>query len=542
VNCGTSTRSGERHDNRRERQLLGLILLAAFLFRIATISWGILPIRYSKSFHPDEYKYLDPAVKVEDYYLTAKPFPMYGTSIQYAVGAWLLPVRAALERSGLESSSATVTHLACRLVTILLGTLAVFLVFRLGVQTFDTRTGIVAAAFLAVSVLHSLNSAIFTIDVPMSTLVLAFLLLCLRVLRDDGIANYSWLGVAAGFTLGTKFTAAAILIVPLTLIVLGAWPTRDRRRLVRGVALAAASGAATFLALNPQYVLGFGAIYDYALQEKAEVFDRMAPLSLADALFKATAAIAEAVGLPVAGLAVAGAVLARAGAWRMRVAMLVLIVLHPVIFWSYMQPRYILVVAPLICLFAAHACVELLRRGTAPGRAASALAIAVTLGASSVALVRGIGSRLSDPRLSAARFIESRYGAGTTVAFSAVSLKYARTHSWRYPRLVNPDHHQVGLFDRPDLIVTSSYDMRQIESALKSEHLSQGIVWDPAENARWYRYSPPSPRLMRFYSELAGASSPYVVVAIFEPSSEAGEFPPPEIRVLVRRAHGESVP
>jgi hypothetical protein len=515
--------------------VIGFILLVAFLLRVVVITWGLMPIDYSRSFHPDEGKYLAPALDFHSYYLTSKPFPMYGTSIQYTIGLLLLPVHDAFYLMDLSAVYKPISHLFCRFSTVLFGVLSVFLVYRLGAVVFNSRTGLLAAAFLSVSTLHALNSALFTLDVSMSALLLICLLLCLRIMRHDSLLNYAWLGFVTGFMVGTKFTAALFLAVPLTLLVLGAWPTKERGHLLKGIAVSAVVAVVTFAAFNPQYFIGFGKIFAYIQQEKVDFVDRSAPGSLIGTLHGLFEGFEEAMGPPIVILALLGIVVIRGDQWRFRVSMVVLIVVYSIFFRHFMRPRYVVFIAPLVCLFAAHACSALLERKALVAKVVAALVVAAVIGHSAFTLVPGIGSRLADTRVGAARYIDKQYGPGTKIAFSMVSEKYPQTHEWRYPKLANPDHVRVTMFDQPDVLVTSSFDLSQIETALNSEYISDNFVWDPAGNSRWYRYSAPSTRLFKIYNELLRGDGSYKLVKVFSSSSVAGDVPPPEVRIFERR-------
>jgi hypothetical protein len=114
----------------------------------------------------------------------------------------------------------------------------------------------------------------------------------------------------------------------------------------------------------------------------------------------------------------------------------------------------------------------------------------------------GANARYHDPRIEAAEYIAKTYPGRATIAFSMISEKYMWTHRWKHPRVSNRRHQVISLLERPDIIVTSSAVLDQIEEALISPHLQDNYVWKPAENRIWYRYAPPSPRLFAFYDEL----------------------------------------
>ena len=517
----------------RSNPILMIILLIALLLRLSVIFWG-LPVGYSRSFHPDEFKYLAPALSFHDFYLTSKPFPMYGTSVQYTIGLLLLPIHGAFKLLGLGSDYEVLGQLICRLSAVAFGVLSVLLLHRLGSRLFDHRTGIIAAAFLSVSVYHALNSAVFTLDVPMSALLLMNILFCLRMLERDTLLNYVLLGIATGYLIGTKFTGAVFVAFPVTLLILGGWPNKDKMHLIKGIALCCAAAMITFIVFSPQYVIGFNDIYAYILNEKVDFVDRTEPGSLLAAAGRFLNGFTTALGWPVTVMAIAGMLCFGASHWRSKLSILAIICMYSLFFRYFMQPRYVIFIAPLFCLFAAHACSELFGSRNRLSKALAIVLIASTFGQSGFFLVKGIGSRLTDSRVGAAKFLDKSYHRQTRIAFSFVSEKYANQHPWRYPRLKNSEHTQVSLFDDPDVIVTSSFDMKQIEAVLGSEYLSSEYQWAPAQNSRWYRYSAPSPRLFRFYDQLLSGKGEYRLIKVFPAGPVVGEFAPPEIRIYER--------
>ena len=92
------------------------------------------------------------------------------------------------------------------------------------------------------------------------------------------------------------------------------------------------------------------------------------------------------------------------------------------------------------------------------------------------------------------------------------------------------------MLDRPSIVVVSSYDLEEIEPALRSPKLLSGYRWDPRYRREWYAASPPSPALLQFYDRLLHSNgSGYRLVADYAiPQRVAIEFPPPEIRIYRR--------
>jgi 4-amino-4-deoxy-L-arabinose transferase-like glycosyltransferase len=93
-----------------------------------------------------------------------------------------------------------------------LGTVA--LTFALGKRVYGESAGLLAAAFVALAVLHVQQAHFYTADVPLTFFVLGALLFAAR-LAGDGQPRNAWLaGVCAGLALGAKFSAA-LLVLPL---------------------------------------------------------------------------------------------------------------------------------------------------------------------------------------------------------------------------------------------------------------------------------------------------------------------------------------
>ncbi len=514
------------------QRILLAILLIGFALRVSTVLWG-LPIGFGGTFHPDEPKYLGPAIGLTRYYGTTRPFPMYGTSVQYTVGAALLPLKVLPD----ALHSRTTTWILCRLFVVALGTLCIALTYLLGLRSFDPTTALLGAAFVAVAPYPVLNSAWFTLDVPMSALLCACVLLCLHVAERGGLARHALLGAATGYLVGTKLTAGIFLTVPAVLIACGAWRKVEGRTALRSGLVFGAAAAAVFLVFNPQVALGLDAILSYMLGEKAAHMDRSAEAgtTLLQGLARG---YSRSLGTPLAAAAILGAALLRPSRvhhFPAALALFVLVIVHSLVFRHFMVPRYALFVAPVLCLFAGYACTTIAVGRRGGGHViAGALAVAALVYAAQVSL-RGVRARWNDPRIEAARFLVEEYPGPRRIAFGFESEEYPFTHAWRFPTLHGAKHRRVTPFEAPDLLVTSSFVMEPIERALASGHVGPGYVWDDAKNAWWYRYSPPSPRLLALYDGLLTGQGPWKRVRTFAALGPASsEFAPPSISIYAR--------
>jgi 4-amino-4-deoxy-L-arabinose transferase-like glycosyltransferase len=123
-----------------------------------------------------------------------------------------------------------------RILSALFDTATVALTFALARRLYGERVGLLAAAFLALTVLHIQLAHFATFDPALTCLVVAALLFAVR--RNARLA-----GLCFGLALGTKF-GAALLILPLALAF-------ERRSLLAVVGLALLAFAAT----NPYALL-----------------------------------------------------------------------------------------------------------------------------------------------------------------------------------------------------------------------------------------------------------------------------------------------
>lgn len=124
----------------------------------------------------------------------------------------------------------------------LLGALNVWLTFFIGRRIGDYRLGVVAAAFLAFCSLSALHAHLLTVDIPMTTGVLATVLFSFRLHETGARRDYLWAGFFAAVAVTTKLSAAPIVsVVALAHLLRGQeQPTSWQRRLLDRRLLASA--------------------------------------------------------------------------------------------------------------------------------------------------------------------------------------------------------------------------------------------------------------------------------------------------------------
>jgi 4-amino-4-deoxy-L-arabinose transferase-like glycosyltransferase len=179
-----------------------VILLVAAALRLHGIDWddGI-------GAHPDE-RYIIGVAEKLSWPGQLNPFEC---AADYAYGhlpLYLLAVTSGLVRGG---DPLILGRVLAGLLDV--GTVAV--TFELGRQAYDEGVGLLAAGFVALSVLHVQQAHFYTSDVLLAFLVLGMLVFAVRLVQG-GRARDAWLtGAWAGLALGTK-ASAALLVVPLS--------------------------------------------------------------------------------------------------------------------------------------------------------------------------------------------------------------------------------------------------------------------------------------------------------------------------------------
>jgi 4-amino-4-deoxy-L-arabinose transferase-like glycosyltransferase len=188
------------------------ILLAAAALRLVPIWFGIpyLPAR------PDEEVAVSIATRVTEGEWNPRFFhwPSFTFYLFAAVYAAASLVRRVF---GVDAAMTVIDRVVlARAVVALAGTLTVFVLYRLGRRIIDNTTGLFAAAFLTVAILHVRDSHFAMTDVLMTLLLTASLALLVRAVDsslagETALRGFALAGVAAGLAASTKYNAAALV-------------------------------------------------------------------------------------------------------------------------------------------------------------------------------------------------------------------------------------------------------------------------------------------------------------------------------------------
>jgi len=463
--------------------------------------------------------------------------------VPYTVGTLLLPAKLVLIKALKQPQTyELVVWITLRIVTVLFGIATIFLVYLLGNKLFEPAAGALAALFVSVSFYHAMNSAVGTLDVPLSCLLSFQLWLACRVLKSARIFDYVLLGAASALLLGTKLAAAPFFLFPVLITFFdepdkAALPVGRRLGLVLVYVFAA---ALFFSLLHPHLLLDPG---KYIHWYTNEIYAWVDPRSrhLADIPWRFIHGTAIAAGWPLLPIALLGILTQLHPRRTYKLCLLACVAAYYWMFCWFLAPRYIIPIAPILCLFAAGFCISLIRHQRIYFRTAGIAAAGVIFIYSLVSCLLGLWIRFHDTRPLAIRYLAAALKPGTTVGFSSVSEKYPwSTHRWRYPWVDLKSVREVPLSQQPEVFIVTAEDIEQMAQALHSPHLLPGYQWDPAWDFTWYRHSPPSPALFRFYEAFLENNNPYVLDKVFEVAVPVPiELPPPQIRIYKKTGGGK---
>jgi hypothetical protein len=325
---------------------VGVLLIGALALRL----WGVkhgLPYAYNA----DENAHFVPkAIQLfghgwNPHYFVNPPAYTYVLHLVFAV--WY---------GGREGVSSTFAldqgqvFIIARVVSAVLGTLAVWALYLAGARFFDRRVGLLAAALLAVAFLPVFYSHLALNDVPTLAPICLSLWGTAGILRDGRRRHHAIAGIGLGLACATKYTGGIVLLPLLAAVAL--------RRDVKGLLLAGGLSIAAFFVANPYAFIDHGAFHQGLVHQSTAADDALGKLGLTQTSGIAYYLWTFTWGLgwvPVIAAAVAIIVLGL----RDPSAMVVLAP-APVVFLLFMGTqgrffgRWLMPIFPLVCILAAY--------------------------------------------------------------------------------------------------------------------------------------------------------------------------------------------
>ena len=279
-------------------------------------------------------------------------------------------------REGVSSTFAVdqgEVFIIARVVSAVVGTLAVWALYLAGARLFDRRVGLIAAALLAVAFLPVFYAHLALNDVPTLAPICLSLWGTAGILRRGRMVDYVLAGVGLGLACATKYTGGIVLLPLLAAIAL--------RRDVKGLVVAGVLSIAAFFVANPYAFIDHGAFHQGLVHQSTAADDGLGKLGLTQTsgivyyLWTFTWGLGWA---PVIAAAIAVAVLAMRDPGA-----LVVLAPAPVAFLLFMGTqgrffgRWLMPIFPLICILAAYLAVLLVDRLAARRPALAPVLLAV---------------------------------------------------------------------------------------------------------------------------------------------------------------------
>ncbi len=367
-------------------------------------------------------------------------------------------------------------------VVAIAGTLTVVVMFRLARRTADTATGLLAAGFLAVAILHVRDSHFAMTDVLMTLLLTISLALVLRALDTATSAatldaaplgGFAGAGFVGGLAASTKYSAAAVIVAMgaaqiLLLVRFGKMPWSPRTWAPSLVFLAAL--CAGFLAATPYAALDFDT-FSADLRFDFTHLSEGHGINLGRGwIYHLTRSLPYGVGALTFGAALAGIVpMARHYTRHAFVLGAFSAAFYGALGSGYtVFFRYVLPLIPIVCVLAAVAVRHLapsLARRTGLSEGVVIALLGSLLAAPSV--VNSVWFDLvlarTDTRVLAAEWLAPRVRAGESLHdsggdYSTLELGPTRYHVWRFDPSTNDFGHPQGR--TPDWLVLHQSPLR----------------------------------------------------------------------------------
>lgn len=186
----------------------------------AAIDWKLLN---DPDYSPLNPRRLIPGQEQEHYDLAYGTLPVY----VYRIAAVLLAKLSGKP----ELDSYAFYGMIGRSITAIFSLMTIYWTYLIGKHTFDERTALLSAAFLASCVLHIQLSHFMTVDLLMSAFLTMGLLFCIRFAQHGHIQDAVAMGLALGLSMASKFNGitlgAAIAVAYIIVWLAGKQKLRD---------------------------------------------------------------------------------------------------------------------------------------------------------------------------------------------------------------------------------------------------------------------------------------------------------------------------
>ena len=390
--------------------------------------------------------------------------------------------------------------LVARVTAAVLGTVAIWLLYAAGKRLFDRRTGLLAAALLAVSFLPVFYAHLALNDVPTLAPIGLALWGTAGVLREGRVRDYAIAGLGLGIASATKYTGGIVLLPLLAATAAQFLAPGGRRPATRGILVAGALALVGFAGANPYALIEFDRFKDGLDHQSTAADDALGKLGLTqdNGVGYYVWTFTWGMGWVPLIAAVAGALLLL----RDEPRLVGLLAPAPILYVLFMGSqerffgRWLIPVFPLVALLAAYAIYEL---ADAVGRRRPALRLTamvlgvVALCAQGLVSSLHIGQVLSreDTRNATRAWMVAHIPERTKIVVEPIvpdgwasdigrpSLSTANGYRWvKYPAsrsLIDPDTGQP--VPEPGLVINIEDYERILRPSLVDDYEEGGYCW-----------------------------------------------------------------
>ncbi|MBU1626402.1 hypothetical protein KKB18_03460, partial [bacterium] len=208
-------------------------------------------------------------------------------------------------------------------------------------------------------------------------------------------------------------------------------------------------------------------------------------------------------------------------------------------FGNSLVSRYLIFVMPMIAVISSHCAFSLIEsKMKFVSIISSCVVIFISIYSISYSAA-AVYSRFDDTRTRAARFVDEKIHPDSSIGIALTSFRFGGKlpHSWKYPKIDFNKFRFVNFLEKPEYLILSSFDYEKILRALKSNKISSYYVWKEEYNKEWYRSTPPTPEIFKFYDDLFFKNKgEYELIISFQKRQlKAIAVPAPEILIYKKR-------
>jgi 4-amino-4-deoxy-L-arabinose transferase-like glycosyltransferase len=453
------------------RQLLFLLALG-FLLITFGLMWG-LPNLYD--FAQDSVVPLGNLAQVSVPFekVTAFRYPPFHFML---LKACFLPARGFLQLSSLGENpkvASTLFILTARLVSVAMALGVMGLLHAIGRRLWDERAGWAAALLFALSPVTLYYAKNANLDIPYVFWLALALFFYVRILQENRLRGYLWLGLSAALAVCTKDQAYGfILLMPVVFFL----HLRGKPSALRSLVLAAVGFAVSFVAIHNILLdpAGFWRHVQVVVGPGSEGWRQFfrGPVGQLRLLVETTLRMADAWTLAGLALAIVGLVVALREREHRRITLALLI---PVVSYclsflaviGYVYPRFVLPMLLVLALFAGRGAVYLWRSGRL-GRIA-AIALIAWIGLAGLSVDYAMSNYA---RYDAQKWLETHASAETRIFYIGDMRDMPRFNLPLDPHSVDPNPKAIQSLQPPADVLVLSFEHDDPAAGTRSFRIS----------------------------------------------------------------------